>query len=556
MKHIVESKVLRRVVALGVMPLVLAIVSGFTGPPDSEYFLKINKSINLFGEVYKKIAIDYVDEVDPEKFMEAGIDGMLGSLDPYTVYIDRENSDEMELLTTGKYGGIGVTIGQRDGIIQIITVMDGYSAQRQGILPGDRLIEVDGVNVANKRPDDVRSLTRGEPGTETHVTVMREGEKEPLKFVLIREEIQLKNVTYSELRPDGIGYVRLERFSNTAGDEVRQAIQEMKLKGPIKGMILDLRGNPGGLLKSAVDVVSKFVPRGSPIVDTRGRSPESERKFTAAEEPLLPTTPLIILTDRNSASASEIVCGALQDLDRGLIVGTRTFGKGLVQDVERLSYGSQLKYTTARYYIPSGRSIQEIDYMHKDGNGVFATVPDSLKRAYKTAHGRSVYEYGGITPDSVVKEEELGPMVRELYRKSMFFRFVNAYMGEHKGRPFTGVTDEQVEAFRKFLEEQKFDYQEEADTKLAEVRQIAVRSHYNKEVLADLDLLKAAMEKEKTRGFDRYKDHITDGLNIEFMARAKGEEGRIAASLKDDPQFETAVSILKNSGEYSRKING
>ena len=556
MKHIVESKVLRRVVALGVMPLVLVIVSGFTGPPDSQYFLKINKGINLFGEVYKKIAIDYVDEVDPEKFMEAGIDGMLGSLDPYTVYIDKENSDEMELLTTGKYGGIGVTIGQRDGIIQIITVMDGYSAQRQGILPGDRLIEVDGVNVANKKPDDVRSLTRGEPGTETHVTVMREGEKEPLKFVLIREEIQLKNVTYSELRPDGIGYVRLERFSNTAGDEVRQAIQEMKLKGPIKGMILDLRGNPGGLLKSAVDVVSKFVPRGSPIVDTRGRSPESERKFTAAEEPLLPTTPLIILTDRNSASASEIVCGALQDLDRGLIVGTRTFGKGLVQDVERLSYGSQLKYTTARYYIPSGRSIQEIDYMHKDGNGVFATVPDSLKRAYKTAHGRSVYEYGGITPDSVVKEEELGPMVRELYRKSMFFRFVNAYMGEHKSQPFTGVTDEQVEAFRKFLEEQKFDYQEEADTKLAEVRQIAVRSHYNKEVLADLDLLKAAMEKEKTRGFDRYKDHITDGLNIEFMARAKGEEGRIAASLKDDPQFETAVSILKNSGEYSRKING
>ena len=321
-------------------------------------------------------------------------------------------------------------------------------------------------------------------------------------------------------------------------------------------MVLDLRGNPGGLLKSAVDVVSKFVPRGSPIVDTRGRSPESERKFTAAEEPLLPTTPLIILTDHNSASASEIVSGALQDLDRGLIVGTRTFGKGLVQDVERLSYGSQLKYTTARYYIPSGRSIQEIDYMHKDGNGIFATVPDSLRRAYKTAHGRSVYEYGGITPDSVVKEQELGPMVRELYRKSMFFRFVNAYMGEHKGQPFTGVTDEQVEAFRKFLEEQKFDYQEEADTKLAEVRQIAVRSHYNTEVLADLDLLKAAMEKEKTRGFDRYKDHIADGLNTEFMARAKGEEGRIAASLKDDPQFETAVSILKNPGEYSRKING
>ena len=556
MKRIMKNKVLQAALAFGAVALVVVIVSGFASSPDSEYFLKMNKSIDIFGQVYKKIAMDYVDEVDPEKFMQAGIEGMLGSLDPYTVYIDRENSDEVELMTTGKYGGIGVTIGQRDGAIQVITVMDGYSAQRQGILPGDRIIDVDGLKVATKKPDDVRALTRGEPGTETRVTVLREGEKEPLTFVLIREEIQLKNVTYSELSSGGIGYIRLERFSNTAGDEVRQAIQEIKLKGNVKGVVLDLRGNPGGLLKAAVDVVSKFVPRGSPIVTTKGRNTDAERKFLAAEEPLLPSTPLIILTDRGSASASEIVCGALQDLDRGLVVGTRTFGKGLVQDVERLSYGAQLKFTTARYYIPSGRCIQEIDYMHKDGNGVFATVPDSLKRVYTTAHGRKVYEHGGITPDSVVKEEELGPMVRELYRKSMFFKFVNTYMGDHKGQAYSGVTDAHLQAFRKFLDEQKFDYQEEADGKLTEIRQIAERSHYNQEVLADIDLLKSAMEKEKARGFDRYKDHITDELNIEFMARMKGEEGRIAASLKDDPQYEAAVGILKNTAEYSRKING
>ena len=550
------NKVLRKTIAVGVLTVLLLAASGFSSSPEGEYFLKMNKSIDIFGQVYKKIALDYVDEVDPEKFMEAGIDGMLGSLDPYTVYIDQQNGDEVELLTTGKYGGIGVTIGQRDGAIQVITVMDGYSAQRQGILPGDRILEVDGMKVANKRPDEVRSLTRGEPGTETHVTIMREGEKQPLTFVLIREEIQLKNVTYSELSPEGIGYLRLERFSNAAGDEVRQAIQEMKLKGEIKGIVLDLRGNPGGLLKSAVDVVSKFVARGSAIVTTRGRSPESERKFSANEEPLLPTTPLVILTDRNSASASEIVSGALQDLDRGLIVGTRTFGKGLVQDVDRLPYGAQLKYTTARYYIPSGRSIQEIDYMHKDGNGVFATVPDSLKRVFKTSHGRKVYEYGGITPDSVVQEEEVGPMVRELYRKSMFFKFAIAYAAGHKEEKYSGVDDAVLEAFRKFLDEQKFDYQEEADTRLTEIRQIAERSHYNKEVLSDLDLLKSAMEKEKSRGFDRYKDHISDALNIEFMARAKGEEGRIAASLKDDAQFQAAVSLLKNRDQYARKING
>jgi carboxyl-terminal processing protease len=227
-----------------------------------------------------------------------------------------------------------------------------------------------------------------------------------------------------------------------------------------------------------------------------------------------------------------------------------------VQDVERLAYGAQLKFTTARYYIPSGRSIQEIDYMHKDRSGVFAIVPDSLKRQFKTASGRKVYEYGGITPDSTVKEEEFGPMIRELYRKSMFFKFANKYTGDHKGEVFTRITDAHLQAFKSFLDEQKFDYQEEADNKLTEIRQIAEHSHYNKEVLADLDLVAAAMDKEKSRGFDRYKDHVARELNIEFMARTKGDQGRIAASLKDDPQFEAAVGILKNVSLYARKIKG
>jgi carboxyl-terminal processing protease len=556
MKRILKGRVLKKGLLVGGLSILLVIVAGFAGSPDGDYFLKINKSIDVFGRVYKEITMNYVDEVDPEKFMEAGIEGMLGSLDPYTVYIDKQNGDEVELLTTGKYGGIGVTIGQREGAITVITVMDGYSAQRQGIQPGDKIIQVDGLKVANKKPDEVRSLTRGEPGTETHVTIEREGEKAPLDFVLIREEIQLKNVTYSELSPEGIGYVRLERFSRGAGDEVRQAIQTMKLKGEVKGIVLDLRGNPGGLLESAVDVVSKFVPRGSLIVTTKGRRNEADKQYTSIEEPLLPSTPFVVLTDRNSASASEIVSGALQDLDRALVVGTRTFGKGLVQTVIRLPYESQLKITTARYYIPSGRSIQEIDYMHKDRNGVFATVPDSLKRMYKTANGRKVYEYGGIAPDSVVKEEDFGPMVRELYRRSLYFRFASKYGGDHKGEQYTGVTDALLASFKKYLDEQKFDYQEEADSKLKEIKQIAERAHYSKEVLDDLDLLGAAMEKEKTRGFDRYKDHIARELDIEFMARAKGEQGRIAASLKDDTQFETATALLKNQEVYKRKING
>ncbi|MEK7250972.1 MAG: S41 family peptidase, partial [Bacteroidota bacterium] len=297
----------KHIALVAVLVGVFVLFVGFTPTTDNEFFFKINKSIDVFGRVYKEIATNYVDEVDPEKFMHAGIEGMLNTLDPYTVYIDKEDGDEVDLLTNGRYGGIGVTIGSRDGAIQVITVMDGNAAQRAGIIPGDKILEVDGVKVSNKKPDEVRSLTRGEPGTEVKVLVGREGEKKPMLFVLIREEIQVKNVTYADFIGNGIAYIRLERFSRKAGDELRQAIKEIKLKGEIKGVVLDLRGNPGGLLDAAVDVVSKFVPKGSAIVSTKGRRPEAEKQYHSIEEPLLAETPLVVLTDRNSASASEIV---------------------------------------------------------------------------------------------------------------------------------------------------------------------------------------------------------------------------------------------------------
>jgi carboxyl-terminal processing protease len=537
--------------------LVLLIVSGgFVMIPDSDLFLKINKSIDIFGRVYKEISANYVDEIDPEKFMQAGIDGMLGTLDPYTVYIDREDGDEVDLLTNGKYGGIGVTIGVRDGALRVISVMEGYSAQRQGVLPGDRILEVNGTKVTSKKPDEVRNLTRGEPGTEVKVVVEREGEGKPLEFILIREEIQVKNVTYSGYVEKGIGYIRLERFSRKAGEEVRQAIKELKIQGDLKGIVLDLRGNPGGLLDAAVDVVSKFVPRGSLIVSTKGRRPEADKKYVSTEEPLLPSTPLVVLTDRGSASASEIVCGSLQDMDRALVVGTRTFGKGLVQTILPLNYGAQLKITTARYYIPSGRSIQEIDYFHRDKNGVFATVPDSLRREYRTVHGRKVIEYGGITPDSVVKEIDEGPMVMELHRKSLFFKFANMYVAEHKQESIARVTDTMLVRFKKFLGAEKFDFQEESAGKVLELKQIAGRLHYSKDIAGELDHLTAALEKEKSHGFERYQDHIVNDLAIEFMARLKGDRGRIEESLKNDAQLKVAIAFLKDVHLYAKRVGG
>lgn len=554
-----REKVMKRTTILIATVLLVAVAlltAGFVPPAEGDFYFKINKSIDVFGRVYKEIAANYVDEVDPEKFMRAGIEGMLNTLDPYTVFIDKENGDEVDLLTNGRYGGIGVTIGARDGAIQVITVMDGYSAQRAGIVPGDRILEVDGVKVTDKKPEEVRALTRGEPGTEVRILIQREGEQKPMTFVLIREEIQLKNVTYADFVEKGIAYIRLERFSRKAGDEVRLAIKELKAKGEITGLILDLRGNPGGLLDAAVDVVSKFVPKGSLIVTTKGRRPDTEKQYVSTEEPLLPETPLVVLTDRASASASEIVAGAIQDLDRGLVLGTRTFGKGLVQTILPLNYGAQLKLTTARYYIPSGRSIQEIDYMRKQKDGVFATVPDSLKRAFKTKNGRTVFEYGGITPDTTVNADDPGPMVKELHRKALFFKFANTYFANHKREQFTGVDDQVLAEFKNYLEKQKFDYKEESDGKVHELRQIAERSHYSAEILADLDLLSAALEKEKERGFERYKAFIARELNVEMMARVKGEVGRIAASLQGDRQLSVAVKVLENPKTYFAKIKG
>ena len=534
----------------------LVLCSGFVLTGDGDIYLKVDRSITIFGKVYKEITANYVDEVDPEKFMEAGIEGMLGTLDPYTVYISREESDEVDLMTNGKYGGIGVTIGVRDGAMRIISVMDGYSAQRQGLIPGDVLLAVDGVSVENKKPDDVRNLTRGDPGTSVKVTIQREGENKPLEFTLTREEVQLRNVTYADYVAPGIGYIRLERFSRRAGEEVRQAIKELQVKGDLKGVVLDLRGNPGGLLDAAVEVASKFVPKGSLIVSTRGRTPDSEKKYVSSEEPALPTTPVVVLTDHGSASASEIVAGSLQDLDRAVIVGTRTFGKGLVQTILPLSYGAQLKITTARYYTPSGRCIQEIDYQHRDKNGVFVITPDSLRKEFKTEHGRPVFERGGIVPDSVIDEQDEGPMVRELGKKGMFFNFAIHYAASHPDAKFDTVTPETMKAFKNFLTEQKFDYVEDSETKVKDLEKTAEQTHMSKDVISELDRVEALIQKNKEHAFDRYSDHLTDELYQELSARYKGERGRIAASLHDDQQLDVAVGMLSHSKILKEKLGG
>lgn len=548
-----------RKIRIIVFAALLAAVStvGFYVVGETDLLLKIHRSIDLFGKVYKEIAVNYVDEVDPDEFMRAGIDGMLKTLDPYTVFLSERENDEIDLVTTGKYGGVGITIGLRDGMVTVVGLIEGFSAAKQGIQVGDRILEIDGKNIVGASMDDVRQLVRGAPGTEVRMKIEREGEPLPLEFVLLREEIPVRNVSYTGYIEPGIGYIRLERFSRTAGDDVRKAIRELKANGTLKGVVLDLRDNPGGLLDIAVDVVSKFLPESSLVVSTRGRRSDSERKYYSTEQPLLEDVPLAVLVNRNSASASEIVAGAIQDLDRGIIVGTRTFGKGLVQTITRLSETASLKITTARYYTPSGRSIQELDYSHRNGDGSYATKPDSLRKIFRTAHNRLVQEGGGIVPDSTVGDPEYSRLYVELMRKAMFFKFANRFAAEKKtiSENFE-VTEEILKDFEAFLRDKKFSYQSEAELKLRELKEVAEKSSYSRQFLESVERLNAQAETEKNLTFQRHKQEIQGALKAEILGRLKGEKARIEGTIHEDRQLMTSVALLKNRKLYDQLLSG
>jgi carboxyl-terminal processing protease len=385
--------------------------------------------------------------------------------------------------------------------------------------------------------------------------IEREGEKKPLEFVLMREEISVRNITYTGYLEKGIGYIRLERFSRTAGDDFRLAIKDLVAKGELKALILDLRNNPGGLLESAVEIVSKFLPESSLVVSTRGRKSDTERKYYSMETPMLLEVPIAVLVNRFSASASEIVAGAIQDLDRGALVGTRTFGKGLVQTITRLSETSSLKMTTARYYTPSGRCIQEIDYWHRDPDGNGTTMPDSMKRVFHTMHNRLVWEGDGIQPDTIVADTNHNAFIDELNRKAMFFKYANHYAAEKKTLEDNfDVTDSLLENFKAFLKDKEFEYQEEGEVKLKELHEIASASRYDKSFIDGINKLATVLKADKDRQIYRYKNELCAVLKTEILGRMKGDKARIESTFLTDRQLQTAINILKNKKGYDKLL--
>lgn len=519
---------------------------------NSDIYFLIKKNFTIFSDVYREVSLNYVDEVNPEKLMRKGINAMLESLDPYTVFIDEAQNQDIEIITRGSYGGVGLEVDVRGNNIVVIAPREGYPAYHKGIRSGDIIKAVDGISVEKLSPEEVQSLTIGEPGTKVTITIERYGVPQDLTFELTRELVEVKNIAYHGLIGTGqdIGYILLTRFSQNAAEEIRKALDSLQAQTKLKGLILDLRNNPGGLLEEAVKTVDKFVGPGLMVVETRGRLNDHNSIFRTEEPALLGELPLAVLQNNGSASASEIVSGALQDLDRAVIIGEQSFGKGLVQIVRPLSYNTALKITTSQYFIPSGRSIQSVTYTHDEQNSQISK-PDSLRRAFKTRNGRTVYDGYGITPDISVPEPSPTLLETSLYQQSYFFNFANRYASLHETLNIDEISDELFSQFRSYLEEQNFEYRTQTEHYLAQVEaELGEDSRHQNSIKTHISALEQVTDLKKEQEFNRQKERLKQLLYKELVSRYKGTKGQIAASIKFDPVVKEALSVLDSLPRY------
>jgi carboxyl-terminal processing protease len=529
------------------------LVTGFY-PGRGDIYFEISKNLDLLGRVYKEIAFNYVDQVDPEKFLRAGIQGMLSSLDPYTIFIDEKKIEDIDLITNGKYGGVGISIGIRGDDVTVVEVMDGYAAQRQGIRIGDIIIEAGGKKISPQNIDEISSLVKGEPGSTVELKVIRNELQDTIQFNLVREEVIVKNVTYSGFYPENSNnvYLKLSNFSRSASDEIKKTIKELKDQKQINSIVFDLRGNPGGLLDIAVDICDKFLPRDQLVVSTRGRDSSSVKKYFSQEEPIVNNdVKIILLINGGSASASEIVAGALQDHDRAVILGTKSFGKGLVQTITPLSYNTSLKITTAKYYTPSGRCIQRIDY--SEGSEIIKDLTPESDQKFFTDHKREVFAKGGITPDTTVEFNIDGELTKDLLAKGYFFKFANNYFYNHPDAEYSNLTDDKIfNDFKDFLANENFSYKSNAEV---EIDNLVSGVKDQEEIKKDLLKIKKELAGLFHKELQIYKHEILMETKSELAARYLGMEGRIQEQLNYDEQVQAALSIISRNDIYNNLLH-
>ncbi len=540
----------KRKLFLLVSATVMLITVAFTADTDR---FEMAKNLDVFASIYRELNLHYVDEVNPGKLMKTGVDAMLESLDPYTNFYPESEIEDFQLMTTGQYGGIGSTIHTSGESIIISEPYEGFPAQKSGLRAGDKILEVGGESTKNKNTADLSKILKGEPGSKVKLKIERPGTTLPFEVEITREEIQMKSVPYFGMLKNNVGYIKLTSFTDKCAKDVKNALEELQNKGPLSGLILDLRDNGGGLLRESIDIVNLFVEKGTLVVETKGRVGSSTESKKTLGAPLAPNLPLTVLVNEHSASASEIVSGSLQDLDRAVIVGQKSYGKGLVQGTYKTNYNSMLKVTIAKYYTPSGRCIQAIDYAHRDDKGKANKIADSLKTAFKTKNGRPVQDGGGVQPDIDALSPEANALVSALITKDFIFDFVTQFRLKHDSiapaKSFQ-VSDATYNEFIAYLKDKDYSYTSESEETLAAFKKTSEKEEFYALLKTEYDLLEQKLKAQKKKDLSLYKDVLSQLLKEEIASRYYYQSGRIQASLFNDPCIDKAIAVLIAPEKY------
>jgi carboxyl-terminal processing protease len=537
---------------------IAAITVGGIGSAYIDSYFEISKNLDIFSSVYREINVNYVEETNPGKLVKTGIDAMLESLDPYTNYIAEADIEDYRFMTTHEYGGIGALIGTRDGQVMITEPYENSPASKAGLMAGDVIVSVEGNSAAGKTTSELSAMLKGESGSSVNLVIFRSATQETIPVQLVREKIKLDDVPYFGMIDQEVGYINLQGFTQTASRDVKQAYESLKADG-MKKLVLDLRGNGGGLLHESVNIVNFFIPKGELVVQTKGKLKEHNSTHRTLNAPLDLSIPLVVLIDEGSASASEIVSGSLQDLDRAVIIGQNSFGKGLVQTTTNLSYNSMLKITIAKYYTPSGRCIQRIDYGARDEKGRPKEVPDSLITAFKTKNGRIVNDGAGITPDINVELEEYSDLLAILLNENIIFDFATNYYFSHDSIVLPEdflLSDSEYEAFVSFALKRDFEYRTSSRDMLNELKTVIEDDEFLDDVRMEFDALSAKLERDKRNDMFKFRAEIQLVLENEIAGRYYFSKGRIRAYMKHDPEVNKAMEVLNDKPLYDSVLDG
>jgi carboxyl-terminal processing protease len=547
------TKKKRNIIIISCVSIIFLTIVGFVRND-----FEIAKNLDIYSSLLRQLDEHYVDEINVNDLVKTSIDGMLDKLDPYTVYYPESDLEEFKLMTTGQYGGIGSTIQQDSNYVIFSEPYEGSPAYSAGIQPGDKIISIEGKSMKGASVSDVSNLLKGQPGTKVKITIQPYGSNKTISKEIVREEIKFPNISYSGMIDNQIGYVKLDQFTENAANDVKTAFTQLKNNG-MKKFVLDLRDNGGGLLNEAIDIVNLFIDKGNIIVTTKGKNPKQTQTFATSKTALDNQIPIVVLVNRNSASASEIVSGSLQDFDRAVLIGERTFGKGLVQNILPLSYNTRVKVTVSKYYIPSGRCIQGIDYSDKDENGISKHKADSSATAFKTKNGRTVYDYGGVEPDINVENEPYSTVLLAMFAQQIIFNYANEYKLKHHSiapaKEFR-ITDEIYQDFTKFVKTKNLAYETFTEKQIKNLKTSVENDKFSDKINKQISDLEQSVKEEKANDLVRYRKEISQLLQMEIVERYYAQKGRIENSLSIDPDLNKAIEILNNDKTYHSILKG